>query len=116
MPWLTAYLMGVPSIGLYTLSWTHCQTPMFEIKSSSNESVVSITKKLLLCTTPSFEALTGLNAKIPPNIIFFMFNGIFFNHLISFIFIKWNSITQLQIITSAITNIFNAFNRPWINT
>ena len=30
----------------------------YEIKSASNESVVSITKKLLLCTTPSFEALT----------------------------------------------------------
>ena len=26
--------------------------------SASNESVVSITKKLLLCTTPSFKALT----------------------------------------------------------
>ncbi|MCI6302935.1 MAG: hypothetical protein MR652_07215, partial [Blautia sp.] len=32
----------------------------YEIKSASNESVVSITKKLLLCTTPSFEALTGI--------------------------------------------------------
>ncbi|MCI7448373.1 MAG: hypothetical protein MSD68_01360, partial [Blautia sp.] len=30
----------------------------YEIKSASNESVVSITKKILLCTTPSFEALT----------------------------------------------------------
>ncbi|MGN8786117.1 hypothetical protein ACTNES_17725, partial [Blautia sp. HCP3S3_D9] len=32
----------------------------YEIKSASNESVVSITKKLLLCTTPSFEALTKI--------------------------------------------------------
>ena len=34
------------------------QLEEYEIKSASNESVVSITKKLLLCTTPSFEALT----------------------------------------------------------
>ena len=34
------------------------QLEEYEIKSASNESVVSITKKLLLCTTSSFEALT----------------------------------------------------------
>ena len=28
MLWLTAYLMGLPPTGLYTLCWTHGQTPM----------------------------------------------------------------------------------------
>ena len=27
MLWLTAYLMGLPPTGLYTLCWTHGQTP-----------------------------------------------------------------------------------------
>ena len=40
------------------------QLEEYEIKSASNESVVSITKKLLLCTTPSFEALTYFHIEI----------------------------------------------------
>jgi hypothetical protein len=27
MLWLAAYLMGLPPTGLYTLCWTHGQTP-----------------------------------------------------------------------------------------
>ncbi|MEJ8773460.1 hypothetical protein, partial [Blautia sp. HCN-1074] len=34
MLWLTAYLMGLPPTGLYTLCWTHGQTPMWSKRTA----------------------------------------------------------------------------------
>jgi len=58
MLWLTAYLMGLPPTGLYTLCWTHGQTPMWSMtvcRVTQRQATRSLYCHLKLPSTPKYR-------------------------------------------------------------